>query len=72
MADDAILRPGAVALVTGASAGIGVAIAEALIAKGLRVICTARRGDRLAALAERLGPNCHPHTLDVSDPEATA
>jgi NADP-dependent 3-hydroxy acid dehydrogenase YdfG len=67
-----ILKPGAVALVTGASAGIGAAIAEALIAKGCQVICTARRGDRLEALAERLGPNCHPLILDVTDGQATA
>lgn len=72
MANQPILRPGAVALVTGASAGFGAAIAEALIAKGCRVICTARRADRLAALAERLGPDCHPLTLDVTDRRATA
>ena len=72
MADEPILKPGAVALVTGASAGFGVAIAEALIARDCRVICTARRGDRLEALAKRLGPNCHPLTLDVADSEATA
>ena len=72
MTDDAILKPGAVALVTGASAGFGVAIAEALIAKGCQVICTARRGERLESLAERLGPNCHPLTLDVTDADATA
>ena len=72
MAEAAILRPGAVALVTGASAGFGVAIAEALVAKGCRVICAARRGDRLERLAERLGPDCHPFALDVTDAEATA
>lgn len=72
MAGDPILKPGAVALVTGASAGIGAAIAEALIAKGCRVICTARRGDRLEALARRLGPDCHPLVLDVTDAQATA
>ena len=72
MTDDPILKPGAVALVTGASAGFGAAIAEVLIAKGCRVICTARRGDRLEALATRLGPDCHPLTLDVTDGRATA
>ena len=72
MTDDPILKPGAVALVTGASAGIGAAIAESLIAKGCRVICTARRQDRLEALAARLGPDCHALTLDVTDPQATA
>ena len=72
MTDGAILRPGAVALVTGASAGIGAAIAETLIAKGCRVICAARRGDRLEALATRLGPDCHPLVLDVTDSEGCA
>ena len=72
MADEPILQSGAVALVTGASAGIGAAIAEALIAKGCRVICAARRGERLEALAARLGPNCHPLVLDVTDSQATA
>ena len=72
MADDPILRPGAVALVTGASAGIGAAIAETLIAKGCRVICMARRKDRLDALATRLGPDCYPFALDVTDGRAMA
>ena len=72
MTDEPILKPGAVALVTGASAGIGTAIAEALVAKGCRVICTARRRDRLEALAERLGDTCHPVELDVADAKATA
>ena len=70
-ADEPILAPGAVALVTGASAGFGVAIAEALVAKGCRVIAAARRLDRLRALGKRLGPNCHPLTLDVTDAAAT-
>ena len=72
MADDPILRPGAVALVTGASAGIGEAVSEALAGKGCRVICAARRIDRLRALAERLGRGCHPFELDVTDPSSTA
>ncbi|MFP6740441.1 MAG: SDR family oxidoreductase [Alphaproteobacteria bacterium] len=72
MTDEPILKPGAVALVTGASAGIGTAIAEALVAKGCQVICTARRLDRLKALAERLGENCHAVELDVADAKATA
>jgi NADP-dependent 3-hydroxy acid dehydrogenase YdfG len=50
MTDEPILKPGAVALVTGASAGIGTAIAEALVGKGCQVICTARRPDCPAPL----------------------
>jgi 3-hydroxy acid dehydrogenase / malonic semialdehyde reductase len=57
-----------VSLVTGASSGIGTAIAERLIADGWKVIAAARRTDRLAALRDRLGPACHAIALDVTDP----
>jgi len=46
---------GRVALVTGASSGLGVQFARALHGAGATVVLTARRADRLEALAEELG-----------------
>ncbi|MDQ6688117.1 MAG: SDR family NAD(P)-dependent oxidoreductase [Actinomycetota bacterium] len=43
------------AVVTGASSGIGAATARALAGDGFKVICAARRHERIAALAEEIG-----------------
>lgn len=60
--------PGApVAVVTGASSGIGAATAGRLTAEGYRVIALARRADRLAELARVTG--CEPHVIDVCNSE---
>ncbi|WZH50439.1 MAG: SDR family NAD(P)-dependent oxidoreductase [Nocardioides alkalitolerans] len=47
-------RPRRTAVVTGASSGIGAATARTLAASGFRVVCAARRADRVAALAAEI------------------
>ena len=56
------------ALVTGASAGIGAATVKALIADGWDVHMTARRADRLEALAAATGATAH--AIDAQDEPA--
>lgn len=69
---DGLLREGAVALVTGASSGIGSGIARALAAEDLRVICAARRMERLSDLAREVGPSILPLSFDVTQAEEVA
>jgi NADP-dependent 3-hydroxy acid dehydrogenase YdfG len=56
-----------VVLVTGASSGIGEAVAARLVREGHRVVAGARRTDRLEALAGRCGGGLAPVRLDVTD-----
>lgn len=62
------------ALITGASAGIGVALAEELGKGGTNLVLTARRKDRLDALAQRLVSaykvKTEVVTADLADPAA--
>jgi hypothetical protein len=55
-----------VALITGASAGLGVDFARQLAAKGQRLVLAARRKDRLDALASELG-NARAVEADLSE-----
>jgi len=57
------------ALGTGASSGIGAALARGLAERGARVVLAARRADRLRGLADSL-PGAEPLELDVRDAAA--
>jgi NAD(P)-dependent dehydrogenase (short-subunit alcohol dehydrogenase family) len=58
---------GRIAVVTGASSGLGAGFARTLAAAGADVALVARRADRLADLAEELGGRVFAQAADVSD-----
>lgn len=71
MADNCVDLSGKVALVTGASSGLGRQAAIALAGAGAKVAVTARRVDRLEALSAEIvasGGQAGPFALDVRDP----
>jgi NADP-dependent 3-hydroxy acid dehydrogenase YdfG len=59
-----------VAVVTGASAGIGAATARTLAAQGFHVVCVARREEPIKALADEIGGTSI--VADVTDDDAVA
>jgi NADP-dependent 3-hydroxy acid dehydrogenase YdfG len=60
--------PQRLAVVTGASSGIGEATARTLAGLGFHVVCVARREDRIRALADEIGGTAT--VADVTDPES--
>jgi NAD(P)-dependent dehydrogenase (short-subunit alcohol dehydrogenase family) len=63
---------GNVAIVTGASRGIGRAIAEALAAEGMRLVLAARSRELLDELAKSLPTECRVQAVDLRSPDAPA
>ena len=64
---------GKTALITGASQGIGRAIALALAADGARVVLAARNTEKLAFVAQEIasaGGEAHPYALDIASDAA--
>jgi NAD(P)-dependent dehydrogenase (short-subunit alcohol dehydrogenase family) len=68
--EDAMKLDGRIALVTGASRGIGRAIARAYVGEGARVVVTGRDADALNALVAELGDAAHAVVGDLAAPNA--
>ena len=61
-----------IVFITGASSGFGAEMARTFVKNGHQVVISARRTDRLEALAAELGENALPIELDVTDPASIA
>lgn len=60
---------GCVAVITGASSGIGKAAAHALAEEGVKLVLAARSRDKIEALSRELGDDCIAVPTDVGDPD---
>ena len=63
---------GRIAVVTGGNRGIGREVCRQLAAQGLKVVLTARDGDKARQATEELEGDLVPFALDVTDPEGPA
>jgi NADP-dependent 3-hydroxy acid dehydrogenase YdfG len=61
-----------IAVITGASSGIGAATARRLATEGFHVVAAARRADRLAALVKEIGAEATAVECDVTSDESVA
>src|ERR1700761_3949095 len=58
---------GKVAVITGATSGIGLRTAEIFVAEGAQIVIAGRRATEGGALAKQLGPNCIFRQTDVTE-----
>jgi short-subunit dehydrogenase len=65
-------KPAHVAVITGASSGIGAEIARELSRRGHELVLVARSADKLQALADELPTTAHVVPADLADREARA
>lgn len=72
MSTSTVMSPRSIALVTGASSGIGQAVADRLLDQGLRVICLGRDEARLRKVFDARGDAAMCLALDVTDQEFAA
>jgi len=67
-----MILKGKIAVITGASSGIGAALSQALVAKGATVYGIARRVNLLEDLRASLGAEFIPVPLDITDMNAVS